>query len=300
MVVISGLLKRLARLCRRRSLLRVISYLVCAVTVAVLVLYFLLAYHLADDPRLVPGVLRQARNIVLVTAHPDDETLFFSPSILYHRHEPHVTRSLLVISSGNYNGIGDQRLVEVHNSCAALGISQDRCVVGNHPDLQDNPTKWWDEDVIASIVGPHVEKWHADVIMTFDHGGISGHINHRAVSAGVKKYVSTTQNAPPAFALQSTALLRKYSSLIDLLPTALPFSWRIAQALLASPLNPDEAQSATAPRGHTETALLVSSWQTYLESRAAFSQHQSQYSWDRVLYLVISRYMWFNTLERLG
>lgn len=48
-----------------------------------------------------------------------------------------------------------------------------------------------------------------------------------------------------------------------------------------------------------ERVLLVSSWKTYCESRQAFGQHESQYSWDRVLYLVISRYMWFNTLERI-
>jgi LmbE family N-acetylglucosaminyl deacetylase len=38
--------------------------------------------------------------VLLITAHPDDESLFFTPSILYHVGHPHVTRHLLVLSSG--------------------------------------------------------------------------------------------------------------------------------------------------------------------------------------------------------
>lgn len=45
---------------------------------------------------------------------------------------------------------------------------------------------WWDTDLVAKIVGEHVKKWKIDSIITFDDGGVSGHINHRAVAAGVK------------------------------------------------------------------------------------------------------------------
>lgn len=81
----------------------------------VLFLYLMLAYRVADDPRLVPESFRHARRPILITAHPDDETLFFSPSILYHRHEPHVTRSLLVISSGEW--ISCRTLDHHHHHC---------------------------------------------------------------------------------------------------------------------------------------------------------------------------------------
>ena len=52
--------------------------------------------------------------------------------------------------------------------------------------LQDNPKVWWDTDLIAKIVEEYVKKWKIDAIITFDDGGVSGHINHRAVSAGVR------------------------------------------------------------------------------------------------------------------
>ncbi|KAF7719508.1 Uncharacterized protein PECH_000866 [Penicillium ucsense] len=265
----------------------------------VLCLYLMLAYRLADDPRLVPDTFRHARRPILITAHPDDETLFFSPSILYHGHEPDVVRSLLVISSGNFNGIGEKRQTEIHNSCAALGIAQDHCVVLDNPELQDNPKKWWDEKLIENIISPYLEKWNVDLIMTFDQGGISGHINHRAVSAGVRDYVATHPQAPPAYALESTWLLRKYSSLLDLIPTAIPFLWKLATAPLVPATTSKIAERSLSLGGGKERVLIVSSWKTYCESRNAFGQHESQYSWDRVLYLVISRYMWFNTLERI-
>ncbi|KAL3457301.1 putative deacetylase LmbE-like domain-containing protein [Aspergillus heterothallicus] len=282
MARLTRILRRSARQVRKHGWGRLLVAMLAETTSAALVLYLLLAHYLADDPRLIPDTVRYARNIVFITAHPDDETLFFSPTILYHGHDPRVTRSLLVISS------------EIHNSCAALAIAQERCVVLDRPDLQDNPKKWWDESSIRAVFEPYLKTWEADLIVTFDHGGISGHINHRAVSAAVRDYVLTTADAPPAFMLRSTALLRKYSSLLDLIPTTIPFSWRIVKALVLPRLD----SRSTGPRYNT--ALIVSPWHTYLQSRTAFGKHDSQYSWDRVLYLVVSRYMWFNTLERVA
>lgn len=111
-----------------------------------------------------------------------------------------------------------------------------------------------------------------------------------------RRYLSETPDSPPAYALQSITALRKYSSLVDLLPTSLPFGRRIVAALLAPAAANKQDQKYDA---YNDRALIVSDWATYLRSRAAFAQHQSQYSWDRVLYLVLSRYMWFNTLERI-
>ncbi|OOF90724.1 hypothetical protein ASPCADRAFT_400686 [Aspergillus carbonarius ITEM 5010] len=263
---------------------------------AALWLYALLAYWLAEDPRLVPETIQRARNVLLVTAHPDDETLFFSPTILHGHDNPDVTRALLVLSTGDYNGLGEIRKGEIERSCAALGILPARCVVLEHGALQDNPKKWWREDVIQDIVAHYVHMWKVDLIFTFDDGGISGHINHRAVSAGVVQYVENFPHTPPVYALQSTFLLRKYSSLIDLVLTSVPFSWRIVKAVFTS--HGKQLVGGQDPYG--DKALLVSPWRTYLIARAAFGQHASQYSWDRVLYLVVSRYMWFNNLYRVA
>jgi hypothetical protein len=99
-MIVVRLVKRLGRRLFTRRWPAILIASASVVVTYALFLYLIFAYYLADDPRLVPDTFRHARRPVLITAHPDDETLFFSPSILYHRHDPHVTRSLLVISSG--------------------------------------------------------------------------------------------------------------------------------------------------------------------------------------------------------
>ncbi|KKA25393.1 Glycan biosynthesis protein (PigL) [Rasamsonia emersonii CBS 393.64] len=183
-----------------------------------LVLYFLLAYTLAGDPRLVPHAIRNARN----------KESIFKP-VYYFQNK---TDFKLL---GNYDGLGEERKAEAKASCATLGISPDRCVVLNHPDLQDNPKKWWDEDIVKDVLQKHVRMWNIDLIITFDQYGISGHVNHRSVSNGVRKYAIENNHQPPAYAVQTKFVLRKYSSLADLIPTSLPFSLRILQALFVAP-----------------------------------------------------------------
>lgn len=94
------LFRRLLRQVRRHDWRCLIAYSALILLSASIFLYLLLAYYLAGDPRLVPHTIQQARNVLLVTAHPDDETLFFSPTILHGRDNPDVTRSLLVLSTG--------------------------------------------------------------------------------------------------------------------------------------------------------------------------------------------------------
>lgn len=45
-------------------------------------LQWVLAYLVKGDVRLLPQELQGAKNLLVVTAHPDDECLFFAPSIL--------------------------------------------------------------------------------------------------------------------------------------------------------------------------------------------------------------------------
>ncbi|KAL1970285.1 hypothetical protein VTN77DRAFT_5445 [Rasamsonia byssochlamydoides] len=312
--ILLGLARHLGRRASRKKSSIALALVVIFFLIP-LVLYFLLAYTLAGDPRLVPHAIRNARNVLLITAHPDDECLFFSPSILHAWGNPHVNRAILVLSSGNYDGLGEERKAEAKASCATLGIAPDRCVVLNHPDLQDNPKKWWDEDVVKDVLQKHVRMWNIDLIITFDQYGISGHVNHRSVSNGVRKYSIENNHQPPAYAVQTKFLLRKYSSLADLIPTSFPFSLRILEALFLPPpegyykaeLSPAAGDNNNKPAGppppggdrYGDKALLVSNWAMYMKGRAAFRQHNTQYSWDRVLYLVMSRYMWFNDLRRM-
>ncbi|PNP48995.1 hypothetical protein THARTR1_10246 [Trichoderma harzianum] len=273
---------------RRRTLLRV----AIVILVIPIVLQWFLAYIVGSDARLLPPELLRAKSLLVVTAHPDDECLFFSPTILgiLDRNRA-INGGLLVVSTGNNYGKGDTRKQELKGSCQALGINPSRCEALNHPSLQDNPRKWWDTNLIQAIVREYVKKWEVDAIITFDEGGVSGHINHRAVSAAVSEYVLGDKDAPPAYKLVTTAVVRKYTFLFDLPLTALSFTWRIISALFYP--------STKASPEVSSKALLANSWHRYVMTRGAFASHESQYTWDRHLYMILSRYVWFNDLKRI-
>lgn len=71
-----------------------------------------------------------ARRVLLLTAHPDDECLFFSPTLLALTH--HQVYSL-TLSTGNADGLGSQRQRELHGSLDVLGVSPDRRWTIDHP-----------------------------------------------------------------------------------------------------------------------------------------------------------------------
>ena len=66
-----------------------------------LFLQWLIAYVLGGDARLLPPELLRSKSLLIVTAHPDDECLFFAPSILGVLDRNHdIKGSLLVLSTG--------------------------------------------------------------------------------------------------------------------------------------------------------------------------------------------------------
>ena len=105
------------------------------------------------------------------------------------------------------------------------------------------------------------------------------------------KYAATDDLAPATYVVSSVGLLRKYTLLGDLPLTALPFTWRILGALLSRGNEQDES--------FDDKALLASSWMSYLKTRQAFRSHDSQYSWDRNLYMILARQVWFNDIRRV-
>ncbi|XP_058856806.1 uncharacterized protein LOC117430253 isoform X4 [Acipenser ruthenus] len=59
--------------------------------------------------------------VLFVTAHPDDECMFFAPAII-HFVKLNVSVYLLCLSAGNYYNQGEIRKKELLKSCGVLGI----------------------------------------------------------------------------------------------------------------------------------------------------------------------------------
>ncbi|XP_077996269.1 N-acetylglucosaminyl-phosphatidylinositol de-N-acetylase-like [Glandiceps talaboti] len=205
------------------------------------------------------------KNVMIITAHPDDECMFFAPTILHFK-EKH----LVCFSSGNYYGHGEVRRKELYKSCSILGVPQQNISIIDNSNLQDDPNIVWDEDLLSNLILDKIQKNQIQVVITFDDYGVSGHSNHISLFKAVKKLSSQNQLPPnvEAYSLQSIPIWRKYLLLLDL-----PISYVEPQDL-----------------------LFVSSWSGVWKAQKAMYAHWSQFVWFRILYILFSRYMVVNTL----
>ena len=114
---------------------------------------------------------------VLVVAHPDDESMFFFPTLnlittlqiendnsllpkISNHHSNTTTYStyVLCLSNGGYDNLGHVREKEMYNVCKkCYSLDPNHVKVVNHEDLQDNPDIHWNEDVISDTVQNYIE-----------------------------------------------------------------------------------------------------------------------------------------------
>ncbi|KAK3231982.1 hypothetical protein Dsin_003863 [Dipteronia sinensis] len=158
----------------------------------------------------------EKRNVLLVIAHPDDESMFFSPTINYlisRGHNVHI----LCMSTGNADGIGNIRKDELYHACAVLKIPLKQVKVLDHVDFQDGFGKLWNRNLMAKIVEEEVIAHAINLILTFDNYGVSGHCNHRDVHHGICNFLSKTSGRDiETWELISTNILRKYIGPLDI------------------------------------------------------------------------------------
>ncbi|GAA5838631.1 hypothetical protein JCM11251_003246 [Rhodosporidiobolus azoricus] len=253
---------------------------------------------------LVASELRDARSVLWIIAHPDDESFFFAPSILnIVRPGGLASGAILCLSVGNHDGVGHLRRAELAESCRILGISKERCELVDVPTLPDDPQAVWEAGDIEQHIRPRVERWQADAagctslirisltsliqgslrfqLVTFDHYGVSGHSNHRAIAAAAQAISQRDPLFPPTFAVLSSNMLAKYTSVV-LLPVVLVD--RFVRSVV----------------GKESRSLFINSWAQYRQTRRSFDAHASQARWFRTLFVSFSRYLWFVEVESLS
>ncbi|KAF6157794.1 hypothetical protein GIB67_038262 [Kingdonia uniflora] len=107
----------------------------------------------------------QKRNILLVIAHPDDESMFFSPTILYLTSKGHILH-ILCLSTGNADGKGNVRKEELYHACSALKVPVRQVKVLDHKDLQDGFDQMWSSSLVAEIIEQETADLGIDMIST--------------------------------------------------------------------------------------------------------------------------------------
>ncbi|KAL4238772.1 hypothetical protein ACF0H5_003479 [Mactra antiquata] len=210
------------------------------------------------------------QNVLFITAHPDDECMFFSPTILSLLREGH-NIYLVCVTKGDYYGLGDIRRKELQASCTRLGIMPSHVTVIDDDRFKDGPENVWDLDGLGERILSVIKRVQAESIITFDKHGVSGHTNHISVYKAVDKLFQDKQlNNINVFVLETTNIVRKYMSFFDI-PCSSLFNMASFVSL------PSE---------------VIKTWQ-------AMAMHNSQMVWFRKLYIVFSRYIYVNTYKEL-
>lgn len=264
-------------------------------------------------------------HVALVTAHPDDEAMFFSPTILALKQQygPRLKLHLFCLSAGY---LSPAQLARGYDRVRELRVSV-RALVDDWHDIHvghqvDDHSAVWQPLKVAYEVAQLLREVPVHVLLTFDQQGASLHRHHVSVHRACQLLRAALQpghsydaeaeqlralletsgaNVPLQsrdvryFQLRTVSLPYKVSSILK--P---PFTELIALQYLAWLAVPwlrviyqgsGFDSSARAPQLLLSPAPGVT-WQ-------AMRLHHSQFVWFRVLYLSAASYVYCNVVEPL-
>jgi N-acetylglucosaminylphosphatidylinositol deacetylase len=262
----------------------------------------------------VPTFLRN-RSIVLLIAHPDDESIFFAPTVQALT-SPQLLNHvrILCLSTGNSAGLGTVRRKELETAALILGVrhTQDVIVVNDESRFKDDIHHRWNDWEIADLlnstlaVGQSLSSstsWrNTDLILTFDSRGISSHPNHISLYYGAQLFLSNLIHDDPTgglkidlYTLGTISPIRHYGFVVDIIPTLFSIfsdSWWTRSEIQAG----DEKIRLLSG---LERAVFIADPNQYLNAQKAMIHgHRSQTVWFRWLWIHFGRYMVVNDLQR--
>lgn len=173
-------------------------------------------YNSLNTPSILKNNLTDS-HILLFTAHPDDESMFFTPTITELTKENYNnTFHLICLSNGGYDGLGSIRERELRKAARVLSIDSVKVL-----DYVDDINVYWNiSDIVKSITDEinnvkreyEFEENKSLILLTFDQDGVSSHPNHKSVYQAVKTYNKLTNTR--AYSLKSWNILVKYSGML--------------------------------------------------------------------------------------
>lgn len=130
---------------------------------------------------------------LIVTAHPDDETIFAGGLLQLYRRRPW---KVICVTDGNADGAGEARKKDFENACARLKV--DSYEVLGFPDIFEKRLQ------IAELIECLGKEEPSEV---FTHGplGEYGHPHHQDVCLAVHRRFAKAKTTPWSFAYNSFA-----------------------------------------------------------------------------------------------
>jgi N-acetylglucosaminylphosphatidylinositol deacetylase len=265
---------------------------------------------------------------VLVTAHPDDESMFFLPWIYYTTRQQKYDASissavwLLCLTTGNFDGLGKMRSQELHdfNKYVLNNNGFQKVLLLDEPDIiPDHPKQRWNISGTAEQIhtklnitlneeyGPDSKRPCTLSFVTFDDRGVSGHVNH------IDTYHAVQHLYHQQLQLLQSSSLNKASHQL-LLANEVVEVWVLHT--IRNPLRkyipivewirfvlhgtfgwyPNSEKQMIQKNGEAETSygLFQPSLNWY-----AMSTHKSQFVWYRRLFVIFSIYTYKNIFHKL-
>lgn len=214
---------------------------------------------------------------LLVIAHPDDETMFFGPT-LFNIIDSNKSIVILSLSNGGANGLGRVREEEFANMTKALGSKVISYIEKSNrfPDTMIEP---WDISQVGLAIVDFMRSQERkfQTVLTFDPYGVSGHMNHQSIHKSMTLVKNLINDDKLTFlVLKSVSLSRKYLSMLEA-------TVKLTTNYLF---------------GATKNSFSVTiNLSQYWRLREVLKIHKSQMLWFRYLYMTFSRYMFINDLE---
>ncbi|CDF89574.1 ZYBA0S04-07536g1_1 [Zygosaccharomyces bailii CLIB 213] len=241
--------------------------------------------------------LNDTNSLSLIVGHPDDEVMFFAPTLLQlDKFMPSsVDFNVVCLSKGGADGLSETRVIELQRSVNFLLANTKRKVELFQFDYPDGHDERWDQTSVKNAIKSAVLE-NSDVqravLLTYDSHGVSNHPNHIACYNAVSALLHDEKNVDAALYLNSYQgnMALKYSS----------FFWelcKLTRQWLASHVSASPPALASV-LALNPTVTLMSTYTQYILSFASMmGAHESQMVWYRYAWWTFSRFVFVNDLK---
>jgi LmbE family N-acetylglucosaminyl deacetylase len=202
----------------------------------------------------------QKADLLVVSAHPDDELLYFGGTIPTYAGERGLKVQVAYMAHGN----DDTRKIEAKNGLWLCGVKNEPVFLGfrdSYSKSLETAERQWGRDLVTKALVDLIRQFRPEVIVTHDLGGEYGHGAHRITASCMLDAV--TQAADDSFYPDSLAAYG---------------AWQVKKLYLhlykENPVTMDWRQPLSAFQG--QTALEI--------AQAAYNCHVSQLDYHQKVY----------------
>jgi N-acetylglucosaminylphosphatidylinositol deacetylase len=135
---------------------------------------------------------------LFIIAHPDDEIMFFSPTLInlqeISKVQP-INIHILCLTNGNFYNQGLIREQEMKNVLDKLNITKYKIV--NSDKFIDSMTTKYSLDDVSNEIDAYIKSQNDEslsLIFSFDHKGVTKHPNHISCNEGLINYLKVNKS----------------------------------------------------------------------------------------------------------